>query len=155
MIYPVSFKKITSPYGNRTLPGRKPVFHYGTDFSGKNKTALAVCGIKIIKVLLPDDEYPCRFRYDNTKGFHVPIENIPAERAWTPYVRAVSLEDDNISFIYKHVKSFHAEGVKVPEGEEIGEIGDWGFSMGPHLHFEVLVNGKNIDPEKWLDGKVK
>lgn len=155
MIYPVSFKKITSPYGNRTLPGRKPVFHFGTDFSGKNKTALAVCSMKIIKVLLPDEEYPCRFRYDDKKGFHVPVENIPSERAWTPYIRAVSLVDDSISFIYKHVKSMLSEGDEAEEGQEIAFIGDWGFSMGPHLHFEVLKNGKNVDPVKWLEGQLK
>lgn len=43
-------------------------------------------------------------------------------------------------------------GDKVKKGEKIGDVGATGNATGPHLHFEVRVNGKDIDPMKWLQG---
>nr|WP_252187625.1 M23 family metallopeptidase [Anaeromonas gelatinilytica] len=45
------------------------------------------------------------------------------------------------------------EGQKVEKGDTIGTIGEAGgyeLAQGPHLHFEVLENGKNIDPSDYL-----
>lgn len=41
-------------------------------------------------------------------------------------------------------------GQKVEVGEEIGAVGNTGNSSGPHLHFEIRVNGTAVDPEVWL-----
>lgn len=41
-------------------------------------------------------------------------------------------------------------GQKVPAHHEIGELGSTGRSTGPHLHYEVLVDGTALDPEKFL-----
>jgi murein DD-endopeptidase MepM/ murein hydrolase activator NlpD len=41
-------------------------------------------------------------------------------------------------------------GDRVDRGEVIGEIGSTGFSTGPHLHFEVRVNGEPKDPQAFL-----
>lgn len=38
------------------------------------------------------------------------------------------------------------EGQKVVRSEEIGLAGSTGKSTGPHVHYEVLVNGKNVNP---------
>jgi murein DD-endopeptidase MepM/ murein hydrolase activator NlpD len=38
------------------------------------------------------------------------------------------------------------EGVKVRQGQTIGYIGSTGFSTGPHLHYEVLVGSRFVDP---------
>lgn len=150
MIYPVEHKKVTSPYGMRTLQGRESKFHYGTDFTGKNKYALAPCDMDIVKVVLPDGKYPYRFKYNRKSGRYELREDVPPGRAWSPYIRAECLADRNISFIFKHVRAIVGGGI-VKEGERIAEVGNWGFSMGPHLHFEVLINGENVDPIEFLE----
>src|SRR5260370_39384121 len=39
-----------------------------------------------------------------------------------------------------------AEGVRVTQGQIVGYLGDTGLSTGPHLHYEVIINGNFVDP---------
>jgi murein DD-endopeptidase MepM/ murein hydrolase activator NlpD len=43
-----------------------------------------------------------------------------------------------------------SQGQYVSQGETIGAVGSSGYSTGPHLHFEVHVNGATVDPLAYL-----
>ena len=59
--------------------------------------------------------------------------------------------DGTVTTLYAHMSVIHASpGDRVDRGEVIGEVGSTGFSTGPHLHFEVRVNGEPKDPQAFL-----
>jgi len=58
-----------------------------------------------------------------------------------------------VATLYAHQSRISVSpGERVDKGQLIGLIGSTGYSTGPHLHFEVRVNGTPVDPETWLVG---
>jgi murein DD-endopeptidase MepM/ murein hydrolase activator NlpD len=54
---------------------------------------------------------------------------------------------------YAHLSRMDVSaGQYVHKGELIGEVGDTGFSTGPHLHYQVMLNGTPVDPSPYLTG---
>ncbi len=57
----------------------------------------------------------------------------------------------NITTVYAHMQYFIVEvNQYVKQGDIIGYVDNTGLSTGPHLHFEIRIDGKPVDPEKWL-----
>jgi murein DD-endopeptidase MepM/ murein hydrolase activator NlpD len=60
---------------------------------------------------------------------------------------------DGLSTFYAHQSSFNVSpGQRVKTGQVIGYVGATGYATGPHLHFEVHINGVPYDPMGWFGG---
>ncbi len=123
--YPVKGGYISSKYGERTDPftGAKS-YHDGVDLAGRvgANVEAAASGIVIFS--------------GEKQG----------------YGKVIKLHHGNgIVTLYAHNKRLLAEvGDYVTKGQKIAAVGSTGRSTGPHLHFEVQLNGKTVDPEKYL-----
>ncbi|WP_428670610.1 M23 family metallopeptidase, partial [Roseibium sp.] len=82
------------------------------------------------------------------------------------YGRRIELRHTNgYTTTYNHMSGFGngiQEGVRVTQGQIIGYVGSTGLSTGPHLHYEVLVNSRYVDPMRiklpkgrTLDGEMR
>lgn len=60
---------------------------------------------------------------------------------------------NSIETLYAHCKSLEVSpGSKVSRGQKVASVGSTGRSTGNHLHFEILIHGKKVNPEKFLNG---
>ena len=113
---------ISSPFGWRTLYG-KPDFHTGIDIAGRNvygKPIIASNTGQVVKVAY----------YTTGYGYHVMIDH--GDNNWT---------------VYAHMSSIAVkQGEWVNQGQVIGYVGSTGNSTGPHLHFEIRINGERKNP---------
>jgi murein DD-endopeptidase MepM/ murein hydrolase activator NlpD len=57
---------------------------------------------------------------------------------------------NGLATAYAHQSGFAVGGGPVSQGAVIGYVGSTGNSTGPHLHFEVRVNGNPVDPMGYL-----
>ena len=59
---------------------------------------------------------------------------------------------ENVATVYGHLSAFApgiSPGVTVQRGQVIGFVGNTGRSTGAHLHYEIQINGRPIDPATW------
>ena len=123
--FPAEGHNITSAFGNRKDPfSEKEDFHSGIDISAsKGSGIFAAWPGKVFKT-----------GYDGVYGKYVIIKH--SEKFFTKYC---------------HLSKIHAkENDFINSGEIIGEAGSTGRSTGSHLHFEVIVDGRKIDPAECL-----
>lgn len=65
-------------------------------------------------------------------------------------------DDARVRTMYAHQSRIEVRpGERVEQGEVIGRIGATGFATGPHLHFEVHVDGRPYDPDGWFGARTK
>ena len=58
---------------------------------------------------------------------------------------------DGITTFYGHASRLNVKvGTRVRRGDVICYVGSTGKSTGPHLHYEVRINGKPVDPERFI-----
>jgi hypothetical protein len=138
--------RVTSPFGMRNLTiGGKTVtqMHNGIDVVPK-ADIVAIARGKVIKVI------------DNVKESQTK-EIIAKAQTSLYYGNVVYLQHNNGQVTrYAHLQ-FGTVKVKlgqiVDKGQVIAHMGTTGYSTGIHLHFEVLENGKRVDPAPYLTGQ--
>lgn len=68
------------------------------------------------------------------------------------YGKHLKIQIGEVSIIYAHCNSLYVkQGDQITQGQEIAEVGSTGNSTGPHLHFEIRISERKIDPEKILE----
>ena len=122
---PINGARLSSPFGMRKHPidGYNKM-HKGTDFAAPMGTPIMASGDGIIK----------KAGWCGGGGNCVKIKH-----------------NSTYQTVYAHMSKFARgikTGVRVKQGQTIGFVGSTGKSTGPHLHYEVIVNGKKVNSQK-------
>ena len=122
---PINGARLSSPFGMRKHPidGFNKM-HKGTDFAAPMGTPIMASGSGIIK----------KAGWCGGGGNCVVIKH-----------------NSTYETVYAHMSKFAKgikKGVRVKQGQTIGYVGSTGKSTGPHLHYEVIVNGKKVNSQK-------
>ena len=68
------------------------------------------------------------------------------------YGNHIKIRCNNVTTLYAHCLNVYVkEGQIVAQGQDIGEVGSTGNSTGPHLHFEIRVDDRFVNPSKVID----
>ena len=122
---PINGARLSSPFGMRKHPidGFNKM-HRGTDFAAPMGTPIMASGDGVIK----------KVGWCGGGGNCVKIKH-----------------NSTYQTVYAHMSKFARGiklGVRVKQGQTIGFVGSTGKSTGPHLHYEVIVNGKKVNSQK-------
>ena len=117
--------RLTSGFGFRRHPVLKQrKMHTGVDWAGPRGTPILAAGKGLVEEARRRGSYGNYVRLKHANGYHTAYAHM---HRFGPGIR---------------------KGVKVRQGQVIGYIGSTGLSSGPHLHYEVLVNKRFVDPVK-------
>ena len=122
---PINGARLSSSFGMRKHPidGFNKM-HKGTDFAAPKGTPIMASGNGIVK----------KAGWCGGGGNCVKIKH-----------------NSTYETVYAHMSKFARgikKGVRVKQGQTIGYVGSTGKSTGPHLHYEVIVNGKRVNSQK-------
>ena len=120
---PINGARLSSSYGMRKHPilGYNKM-HKGLDFAAPTGTPIFAAGNGI-------------------------VEYVGRNGGYGKYIRI--RHDSTYKTAYAHLNSYKkgiGNGVRVKQGDIIGYVGSTGRSTGPHLHYEIIVNGQQINP---------
>lgn len=115
---------VSSKFGSRESEYQKVTgYHTGVDVAAEEGTIIKASMEGIVELVSSEGDY----------GNHINIRS------------------NNVSTLYAHCsKIFVKEGQIVGQGQEIGAVGNTGNSTGPHLHFEIRIDDRFVDPLKIL-----
>ena len=122
---PLEDARLTSDYGMRTHPVlKRRLGHKGVDLAAPTGTPI----------------------YATADGY------VSKAQRWSSYGNFVSIEHGaRIQTRYAHMSSIAvAPGTRVKKGELIGYVGSTGRSTGPHLHYEVRIDGEAVNPVPYM-----
>lgn len=125
-IKPISGGRASSGFGPRSAPTKgASTYHKGQDWAVPTGTSVyASCGGTVVKA-----------GWGSGYGYVVYIDH-----------------EDGRQTRYAHLSKVLVKvGQKVKQGEKIALSGNTGITSGPHLHFELLINGRQVNPLKYIN----
>ena len=121
---------ISDGFGPRVSPcAGCSSLHMGTDFLGGEGNPIYAIADGVVSVSAASGGY----------GTHVYIDHV--------------VNGEQVRSLYSHMQAASSPlyvGQRVSAGDFVGTVGRTGNVTGPHLHFELVVNGVNVDPYAWL-----
>jgi len=123
---PLAHYQLESPFGARIDPiNKRRGFHPGVDLAAPFRSPIFSTGPGVVTFAGNKEKY----------GKYVEIDH-----------------GNGIVTHYAHLHRITVvRGQKVNVHQQIGELGSTGRSTGPHVHYEVVVNGEPVDPEKFME----
>jgi murein DD-endopeptidase MepM/ murein hydrolase activator NlpD len=123
LLKPVDRGRLTSAYGTRYHPfSKQRQMHQGIDWAAPRGTTVRAAGDGVVVAAARHGSYGHYLRIDH---------------------------GGTVETAYAHLDRYAAKlrpGRIVRQGDEVGRVGSTGRATGPHLHYEVLVAGRRIDP---------
>jgi murein DD-endopeptidase MepM/ murein hydrolase activator NlpD len=112
---------VTSNYGAREEVFKNVGYHTGVDIANSLNTPIMSATSGVVVKTQSMDKY---------------------------YGNNIEIESNGVIFEYAHLNQISVnEGENVSQGDIIGLMGSTGASTGSHLHFEIRINGRSVDPE--------
>lgn len=123
-IDPVAGAEVVGCFCYRTSPDTE--FHPGVDLGADYGEVVRASAAGTIATADWDGGYGQKIDIDHGNGYHT----------WYAHLSKIDV----------------TPGQYVHKGQEIGLVGSTGFSTGPHLHYQVMLNGTPVDPSPYLNG---